>query len=181
MNLTPTEEHQREMRHAYYDGAPGVLVSGLVWMTAALVCYKLGIHKAVWTLFIGGALIFPISTIVEKAMGRPAKTGKGNALNPLAWASTFWLILCCAMAYGLFLLKPELFFPAMMATIGCRYLVFASLYGRLIFWTFGGSLILAAYLAFFSSLPPAVVAGLGGLIEILFAILVFLRASKPAV
>ena len=181
MKLSPTEEHQYEMRHAYYDGAPGILVSGLVWITAALVCYKLGMHKAVWTLLIGGALIHPIGTIVTKAVGRPAKTSKSNALNPLAAASTIWLILCCAMAYGLFLLKPELFFPAMMATIGSRYLVFASVFGRLIFWTLGGSLIVTANLTFFSAIPPAVVAGLCGLIEILFAILVFSKASKPAV
>ena len=117
MRRSPTEEHQHEMRHAYYDGAPGILVSGLVWIAAALVCQQLGINKAVWTLLIGGALIHPISLIVTKALGRPAKTNKANALNQLAMASTIWLILCCAMAYGLFLLKPALFFPAMMATI----------------------------------------------------------------
>lgn len=181
MKLSPSEEHQYEMRHAYYDGAPGILVSGLVWITAALVCYRLGMHKAVWTLLIGGALIHPIGTIVTKAVGRAAKTSKANALNPLAAASTIWLILCCAMAYGLFLLNPELFFPAMMATIGSRYLVFASVFGRLIFWTLGGSLIVVANLTFFSAIPPAVVAGLCGLIEILFAIIVFSTASKPAV
>ena len=179
MRLSPTEEHQREMRHAYYDGAPGVLVSGLVWITAALVCHQLGMHKAVWTLFIGGALIHPIGTIVEKALGRPAKTSKANALHQLAMASTIWLIVCCAMAYGLYLLKPELFFPAMMATIGCRYLVFATLYGRFVFWTFGGTLLVAAYLAYHFTVPPAAAAGLGGSIEIFFAILVFSRASKP--
>ena len=181
MRLSPTEEHQHEMRHAYYDGVPGILVSGLVWIAAALVCFQLGINKAVWTLLIGGALIHPIGTVVTKVLGRPAKTDKANALNQLAMASTIWLILCCAMAYGLFLLKPELFFPAMMATIGSRYLIFASIYGRTIFWTLGVSLIVAANLVFFSAVPPAVVAGLGGLIEVLFAFLVFSKASKPAV
>ena len=181
MRLTPTEDQQDEMRHAYYDGAPGILVSGLVWLASALVCYRLGINKAVWTLLIGGALIHPIGTLLTKTVGRPAKTDKANALNQLAMASTIWLILCCAMAYGLFLLKPELFFPAMMATIGSRYLVFASIFGRPIFWVLGVSLIAAANLAFFSAVPPTVAAGLGGLIEVLFAFLVFSQASKPAV
>lgn len=178
MKLSITEEHQGEMRHAYSDGAPGILVSGLVWIAAALVCARFGIEKAVWTLFIGGALIHPIGTVIEKALGLPAKTSKGNALNQLAMASTIWLILCCAMAYGLFLWKPELFFPAMMATIGSRYLVFASIYGRSIYWAFGASLIVAAYLVFSSDVPPAVAAGVGGLIEVFFAVLVFLKASK---
>jgi hypothetical protein len=180
MRLSPTEEQQHEMRHAYYDGAPGILVSGLVWIAAALVCYQLGINKAVWTLLIGGALIYPMSAILTKAMGRPAKTSKDNALNQLGMASTIWLILCCAMAYGLFLLKPELFFPAMMATIGSRYLVFASMYGRSIFWVMGVSLIVAGNLVFFAAITPVVAAGLGGLIEVVFAFLVFSKASKPA-
>ena len=181
MRLSPTEEQQHDMRHAHYDGAPGILVSGLVWIAAALVCYQLGINKAVWTLLIGGALIHPIGTIVTKALGRPAKTNKANALNQLAMASTIWLILCCAMAYGLFLLVPALFFPAMMATIGSRYLVFASVFGRVIFWMLGVSLLVAASLAYFSAVPPAVAAGLGGLIEVLFAFLVFSKASRPTV
>ncbi len=178
---SPIEEQQHEMRHAYYDGAPGMLVSGLVWIAAALVCYQLGINKAVWTLLIGGALIHPLGIIVAKAAGRPAKTSNTNALNQLAMASTIWLILCCAMAYGLFLLKPALFFPAMMATIGSRYLVFASVFGRPIFWTVGLSLIVAANLSYFLAAAPAVAAGVGGLIEVLFAYWVFSKASKPAV
>ncbi|MEO5596432.1 MAG: hypothetical protein ABIQ97_04745, partial [Lysobacteraceae bacterium] len=144
MRLGLAEEQQHEMRHAYYDGAPGILVSGLVWVVAALVCYRLGINKAVWTLLIGGALIHPIGTLFAKALGRPAKTDKTNALNQLAVASTIWLILCCVMAYGLFLLKPGLFFPAMMATIGSRYLVFASVFGRSSFWVLGATLIVGA-------------------------------------
>lgn len=30
MKLSPTEQHQCEMRYAFHDGAPGILVSGLV-------------------------------------------------------------------------------------------------------------------------------------------------------
>lgn len=168
------------MRYAHYDGAPGILVSGLVWITAALVCYLLGMKQAVWTLLIGGSLIYPISAMVTKAIGRPAKTGKDNALNQLGMASTIWLILCCAMAYGLFLFMPALFFPAMMVTIGSRYLIFATLYGTSIFWVMGVCLIVAGNFVFFSAIPPVVAAGLGGLIEVSFACFVGLRASKQA-
>lgn len=179
MRLSITEEHQHEMRQAHYDGAPGILVSGLVWTTATLVAYQLGINKAVWTLLIGGALIYPMSLVVTKLLGRSAKTSKTNALNQLGAATTIWLILCCAMAYGLFLLKPALFFPAMMAAIGSRYLVFASLYGRANFWVLGVILISAGQLAFFTGMSPVTSAGIGGLIEILFALFVFSKASKP--
>ncbi|WP_296001603.1 hypothetical protein [Rugamonas sp.] len=180
MKLSLSEDQQKEMRHAYFDGAPGILVSGLVWIAAALVCHLLGMRLSVWTLLIGGALIYPISVIVTKAIGRPARTGKANALNQLVMASTIWLILGCAMAYGLFLLAPALFFPAMMATIGSRYLIFASAYGRPVFWTMGVSLIAGGSCAFFLAFPPAVAAGLGGLIEVVFAFFVFLKASTAA-
>ncbi len=181
MKLSISDDQQREMRFAFFDGAPGVLVSGVVWIAAALVCYLLGINHAVWTLLIGGALIHPATLVVTKALGRPAKTGKANALNQLAMASTIWLILCCAMAYGLFLLKAELFFPAMMATIGSRYLVFASIYGKSIFWVLGASLIIAANLTLFLMAPPMISAALGGLIEVVFALFIFLRITKPSV
>lgn len=180
MNLTPTEAHQSEMRHAYYDGAPGILVSGLVWIAASVVCYQLEMDKAVWTLFIGGALIFPVSSLLEMILGRPGKTGTANALHQLGMASTIWLILGCAMSYGLFLFDPLLFFPAMMATIGCRYLVFATIFGRTVFWIFGGSLIAAAALVFYWAVPPAAAAGICGLIEVGFAFYVFSTASRPA-
>ncbi len=167
------------MRHAYHDGAPGILVSGLVWLTAALVCSQRGNNAAVWTLLVGGALIHPIGTLISKSLGRPAKTHTTNALNQLAMASTVWLILCCAMAYGLFLLNSALFFPAMMATIGSRYLILATVYGRPIYWILGGSLLVAAHLLFFAAAPSAVAALIGGVIEVLFAFRLFSRASTP--
>lgn len=178
MKLSLSEGQQGEMRHAHYDGAPGIFVSGVVWVSAAFVCNLIGINQAVWTLLIGGALIHPITIIVTKLLGRSAKTSKTNALNQLAMASTIWLILCCAMAYGLFLLKQELFFPVMMATIGCRYLIFASIFGRLIFWVMGASLIVAANFIFFSGFSPVIAAGVGGLIEVIFALYVFKNSMR---
>lgn len=178
MQLSLHETQQLEMRHAHLDGAPGIGVSGLVWLAAAGVSFQVGVTQAVWTLLIGGALIYPVGALLTRALGRPAKTDKANALNPLAMASTIWLVLGCAMAYGLFVLKPVLFFPAMMATIGCRYLIFASVYDRAIYWALGLSLIAAANATFLLAAPPAVAAGLGGLIEAGFSVWVFSRADR---
>lgn len=93
MRLSLSEEQQDEMRCAHHDGAPGILVSGIVWIAAALVCSLVGINQSVWTLLIGGSLIYPMGAMVTKALGRSAKTSKANALNQLAMASTIWLIL----------------------------------------------------------------------------------------
>lgn len=120
-----------------------------------------------------------MSLVLTKALGRPAKTAQDNALNQLGMASTIRLILCCAMAYGLFLLKPVLFFPTMMAAIGSRYLVFASIYGRLVCRVMGAVLLAAACLCFFIGAAPVVAASLGGLIEVLFALLVAQKAGRP--
>jgi len=180
MKLSPTEEHQRETRFALNGGGPGILVSGLVWISAALVCSQLGINKAVWALLLGGALIHPIGTLLTRAQGRPATTNSANALNQLAAASTICLLLSCVMALGLFLLKPTLFFPAMMATIESRYLVFATACGRVVFWALGLSLIVAAMLAFYLNAPPVLAAGLGGVIEVLFATPMFSKPFKLA-
>lgn len=110
LSLTLSQDAQSEMRRAFYAGAPGMLVSALVWLLAAYVCYRFGFEESVWTLLIGGALIHPISTVVTKAAGRSAKTGNDNALPQLAFATTIWLIVCCAMAYGLSLTQPQWFF-----------------------------------------------------------------------
>jgi hypothetical protein len=53
---------QQEMRDAFYDGAPGILVSGLVWASAALVCYAQSVERGAWALLIGGVLIHPVAT-----------------------------------------------------------------------------------------------------------------------
>lgn len=67
-----------------------------------------------------------------------------------------------------------------MATIGSRYLIFASMYGLSICWAMGASLIVAGTCAFYLAIPPVVAAGLGGLIEVLFAGYVFLKGFRPA-
>ena len=53
---------QRDMRTGYMDGAPGVLVSGLVWAIAGCVATWLSPQRAVWALFIGGVFIHPGAT-----------------------------------------------------------------------------------------------------------------------
>lgn len=182
MNLELNANSQREMRDAFFDGAPGILVSGLVWATAAAVCLTLGAERGVVALLVGGALIHPVATVLEKALGRSAVSPKGNGLPVLAAASTVWLIVCCAMAYGLSRLHLEWFFPTMMATIGSRYLVFATLFGRSAYWIGGATLLLAGIGSFLAGLPPVHSAALGGVIEIVFAVAVFRHAGRrPAV
>lgn len=176
---------QQEIREAFYDGAPGVLVSGLVWCTAAAVGYARAVDQGIWTLLIGGVFIHPLSVMLAKLLGRSGAPPKGNGLVAVAGASTVWLIVCCAMSYGLSLLSKVLFFPAMMATIGARYLIFATLYNRAAFAVGGMVLLLAGMAALFFGLAPFQAAALGGAIEIGLALALFrgaeaARGTSPA-
>lgn len=62
------------MREGYYCGAPGVLVSGLVWTVAGLVAISVSYRAGVFTLLLGGGLIFPLSVAVRKMLGVLAST-----------------------------------------------------------------------------------------------------------
>lgn len=178
MRLALDDRMQAGIRREHYDGATGVLTSGLVWLAAAAVCYALGNKQGVWTLLVGGALIYPISTLLQRLWVKPVAQPQPNALNQLAAASTIWLIACCMMAYGLFHLRQELFFPAMMVTIGCRYTVFATVYGLRTYWVLGLTLIAASFASFYFWLPPAVSALLGGVLELAFAGTFFASAKR---
>lgn len=173
------DELQQDMRTAFLDGAPGMLVSATVWIIAGVVCLQLGIEKAIWTLLIGGALIHPVSLVLLKLLGRSAKASTGNPLNSLAFATTIWLIVCCVFAYGLSRMNVAWFFPAMMLAIGSRYLTFHSLFGRRHYWFCGGALIAAGYLCAAQGISPALAALVGGGVEAVFA-LALLACSKPA-
>lgn len=182
MKLVLDGNAQQEMRDAFYDGAPGILVSGLVWASAALVCYAQTVERGVWALLIGGVPIHPVSTVLTKALGRSAAPPKSNALPALAAATTVWLIVCCAMAFGLSRQMPAWFFPAMMATIGSRYLVFATLFNRAVYWALGGVLVIAGAAAIWLRLQPLQSAVLGSLIEVCFAVAIFRSSGRrPAV
>lgn len=178
MQLALNDKLQSEMRRDHYDGATGVLTSGLVWLTASVVCFLAGTYQGVWTLLIGGALIYPLSTMLDRFWVKPRETSSPNALNQLAGASTIWLIACCIMAYGLYQLQEELFFPAMMITIGCRYTVFATIYGLKVYWVIGLTLIVASCVCFYLLLSPPLSALVGGLVELAFVPAFFASAKK---
>ena len=161
---------QREMRHAYLDGAPGVLVSGFVWLVAAVVCYSQSPGHAIWTLFVGGALIHPVSVLLLKAFGRPGTHSRGNPFGVLAMATTAWMILCLPLAYAASLVRIEWFFPAMLFVIGGRYLCFSTMYGMRLYWAFGAALALAGWGLGMTRAEPALAALSGAAIEIAFGL-----------
>lgn len=164
------DDHQRDMRDAFAAGAPGMAVSGLVWLAAAAMAARGPFVNAVLTLFGGGMLIFPLGVVACKALGRRGVQAAGNPLGALAIASTVWMIACLPLAYVVASREASWFFPAMMCVIGGRYLVFQSIYGLRVYWACGAVLIAAAWALVVARLDPAIAAAAGGAIEIGFAI-----------
>lgn len=162
---------QTDLRTQYRNGATGVLISGIVWLTTAGVIYNFSTRQAIWALLIGGALIHPVSTLLNKLMGLKAATNQDNPLTGLAMEGTVFMLMTIPIAYGLSLLRPEWFFQGMLLIIGGRYLTFRTLYGNKLFWLLGGLLGVSAYSLFASNTHSLVTTLTGGLIEVCFGLL----------
>ncbi len=185
MTLSQTEKPsvtiaaaQREMRFAYYGGAPGMLISAAVWLIAGIVSVVMSPERAVWALFIGGMFIHPISLLFARAIGRSGKHNPGNPLGTLALATTFWMILALPLAYGVSRLRMEWFFPAMLFIIGGRYLTFSTIFGARTYWFCGAALALAGYALGQANASPEFGAFSGAAIEAVFAATIFVTMRR---
>lgn len=171
---------QCEMRDADYHGAPGMLVSAVVWLVAGVIAKWMSPERAIWALFVGGMLIYPLAVVLTKALGRSGKLSPGNPFTALALATTAWMILSLPLAYAASRLHIEWFFPAMLFVIGGRYLTFATIFGLRAYWLCGGALALAGYLLGQALAPPFLSAFAGAAIEAAFAISLFITARREA-
>ena len=168
------------MRFAYLSGAPGILASATAWLIAGLFATHGTPQSAIVGLFIGGMFIHPVGVVVARALGRPGNHTTGNPLGILALESTLQMLLCLPLAYAVSRYRVEWFFPAMLLIIGGRYLTFATMYGRRIYWVCGGTLALAAYLLVAMRAPLALGAYAGAAIEATFGMIVLIAARKSA-
>ena len=169
---------QREMRFAYYGGAPGMLTSATVWLIAGIVATVMSPDRAIWSLFIGGMFIHPVAVLLTKAIGQPGKHSANNPLGSLAMETTFWMILMMPLAYAASRLRIEWFFPAMLCIIGGRYLTFATIYGTRIYWLCGAALAIAGGSLGLATASPAIGAFSGAAIEAVFAVAIFITSRR---
>lgn len=171
---------QADMRSGYTFGAPGVLVSGSVWLVAGVVALMVSSQIAVLTLLAGGALIFPLAMLLSKLLGLPNGHTAANPLGVLAGEGTIWLIAGCVIAYGMSVLRIEWFFPTMLLVIGGRYLTFQTLYGLRVYWVLGALLAAAGLALALLRAPPVIGAFAGAAIELVFAVFLFKQAKRAA-
>ena len=167
------KEAQTDMRREYRNGATGVLVSGIVWIATAVIMYNSSAKQAIWALLIGGAFIHPVSTLINKVIGINESTSKDNKLVSLALEGTIFMLMTIPVAYGLSQVRVEWFFQGMLLIIGGRYLTFHTVYGNKLYWLLGGLLGASAYYLYASNTPSLVTTLTGGLIEVLFSVVLF--------
>lgn len=170
-------EAQKDMRTSYYGGGPGAFASGIIWIIAGVTALISSREISVMIFFFGGMLIHPIGILLSKLLGRSGKHKKENPLSVLALESTFLLFIGLFIAFFTVQIRPDWFFSIMILIIGGRYLIFSSIYGMRIYWSFGAILILAGIIGFMT--PSFYAIGLiGGIIEVLFSFIIMYLEKK---
>jgi hypothetical protein len=138
---------QREVRTTYLGGAPGGIVSGLLWLVSA-ACATWGTRpQAIWVLVLGGPLIFPLTQLLLKATGRRASLSHENPFGGLAMQIAFTIPLSLPVIAAATLARPGWFYPGFMVIVGAHYLPFIFLYGMRSFALlaavlFGGGMVI---------------------------------------
>jgi hypothetical protein len=137
---------QRDVRTFFLGGFAGQLVSGLVWFASAALATWASPRAAILMLVFGGMLIFPLTQLTLRLMGRPASLPKGHPMNALAIEIAFIVPLCLPLIGAAALHHLSWFYPAFMIVVGAHYLPFTFLYGMRQFLVLGALLIGAGVL-----------------------------------
>lgn len=175
-------EAQKDMRRAYVNGGLGVLVSGIIWVIAGLVTQNATLTYGMAALFFGGMAIHPVSLLLEKLIYRREKAVVSNPLEMLALQTTPFLIIGLVIGYVVVNSdRPDWFFAIALLAVGARYLVFQTVYGLRHYIVLGAVLIAVGFVSiWFHRLPPHQIAIAGGIIELLFSVII-LRLQEHAV
>ncbi len=85
---------QREVRSVFLGGSVGQLVSGGLWSISAAIGTWASPRRAILMLALGGALIFPVTQLLLRSMGRRASLSRENPFTGLAMQIAFTVPLC---------------------------------------------------------------------------------------
>lgn len=137
------EEAQRETRFVFIGGFWGQLVSSIIWLASAAVGTWVSPKASILTAVISGFFIFPITQMMLRLSGRPARVNKENAFHFLGMQVAFVLPISMLLLIPVGQYDLNLFYPALMVLLGAHYLPFATLYGMRMFLFLAGILIAA--------------------------------------
>ena len=164
---------QQEMQATFLRGSVGQAVSGCIWLLSAILAAWAGQRAAIITLVVAGSLIFPLTQLGLRLLGRPAGLPKGHPLNALAMQIAFIVPLCLPLIGAASLYNVNWFYPAFMLIVGVHYMPFIFLYGM---WEFGAlaAVLIAGGVAIGLLLPHSFAVGgwVGAAALLAFAVLV---------
>ena len=173
-------EAQQDNRRAFVGGGPCAFISGVLWLTSAVLLKQRGVGSAFAFLFFGGMLIFPLSQIVSRQVFRRAPASRSNQLGLVALESTIAMIGGLFAAWLFLQSKPAYVFPLAAIAIGTHYAAFRTVYGDKLFWALAGLITavgvfdILGYVRFPGGPALAV-----GALEIVFGILLTVRDKRP--
>jgi hypothetical protein len=134
-------EAQKEMRAAFLGGFAGQLIDGFIWAVSAAISLANPQYGMAF-LFFASMLLFPLTQLVLRLMGRPARLSPGNSLGQLATQIAFTVPINFVLVFAATLYRTNWFYPAAMIVVGAHYLPFVFLYGMRQFAALAGILIL---------------------------------------
>lgn len=175
MTDAPLAAAQHDLSRAYSGGAPGVLVSGLVWLIAGTVWQLHDTTAAFAVLFFGSMAIHPLGVLIERTAFKAPKATIGKPLETLAIEATISLFVGVLIAWVLLVRAPNLTIPVFAAIVGARYFLFRTIYGDTAYWALGGAILLIAALALFGIGLPLNLGFLVGIVELIAAALILRR------
>ena len=114
---------QADMRSGYFSGVPGMLVSGVVWLTAGAVAVLASDKAAVLVLLVGGMVIHPLSVVFARLL---LVGGRYLTFQTLYGLRAYWVlggVLCCA---GLAMALARIPVPVAALAGGVIEVLFAS-------------------------------------------------------
>jgi len=173
----PLAALQQNMRDAYVGGAPGVAVSGSIWVVAGLVAGQLGIPAGFAALFFGGMVIQPLGVAISRLLGAKKPT-EPNALDLVAIESLAILFVGLLIAYRLIGVAPSLVFATVALAIGARYVLFRTLYEDKLYWALGAALMAVGTAGLLGVLAGKLVPLVVGVVELAFAAVLFAQARR---
>ena len=125
---------QAELRASYMNGGPGAVVSGLVWLAAAISAMTWGTPTGFVVLFFGGMTIFPLGTLIVRAVFRRPPPSPGNPGGRTVIETVFPMIGGFLAAWILLPYRPDLVFPLAAIAVGAHYFGFRTAYGGIVYW-----------------------------------------------
>jgi hypothetical protein len=134
---------QRDVRTTFLGGFPGQMVSAALWFASAALATWASPRAGILTLGFGGMLIFPLTQITLRIMGRRASLPKGHPMNALAMQIAFLVPLGLPLIAAATLHRLSWFYPAFLLVVGAHYLPFTFLYGMRQFAILSGLMIVA--------------------------------------